>query len=124
MKIATPRCCAQFAHSSSNARRLRQIFLSRLGLAFASGQRDAIEKMVDASGVDAKIALAVARLRAHLDQASAVGSRPYLNYDIILKMEQPRSRNGLERVAGWIGVGDLPGRHRLRNFFHPVERRC
>src|SRR5882724_3772450 len=111
MKIATPRCCARFARSSSNAQSLRQIFLRRLGLNFASGHRDAIEEAADAFGVDAKIAYAVARFRAHLDQALSVGTRPNLNHDIVLKMEQPRSRDSLERVLGCIGIRDLPGWH-------------
>ena len=73
-------------------------------------KRDAIEKALDAFGIDAEVADSVARFRSHLDQAGAGGSRPNLDHDIIIEMPQLRCRDDLERIRGRIRIGNRPVR--------------
>src|SRR5215510_3554649 len=75
----------------------------------------------DAGGVDAPVALPVARLRAHVDLARARALGTDADHDVVLEAEQARGRDGLDRVG--VGKRDAPGGRPLGDTSSTAERR-
>src|SRR5438105_1650617 len=69
--------------------------------------RQAREKVADASGIGADVADTVSRLRAHLDHALAVVVA-HLDHDVVVEVEQARTRNRLHRMRDRVVVSHVP----------------